>query len=58
MHMQNNDHTNFWALSSSVLKKCLELQGFRETRELLKVAPAQSLAEFMSRVIFVARKPE
>src|ERR1700720_16816 len=28
MHMQNNDPTNFWALSSSVLTKCLELVGF------------------------------
>ena len=57
MHMQNNDHTNFWALSSSVLVKCLELQGFREVRELLKVVPAQGLAPNMSRIILVARKP-
>ncbi|MEO8439050.1 MAG: methyltransferase domain-containing protein [Spartobacteria bacterium] len=57
MHMQNNDQTNFWALSTDVLTKCLELQGFREVRQLLKVVPAQGLAEHMSRVILVARKP-
>lgn len=57
MHMQNNDCTNFWALSTSVLKKCLELNGFREVRELLKVVPAQGLAQNMSRIILVAQKP-
>jgi len=57
MHMQNNDQTNFWALSTSVLVKCLQLQGFREVRELLKVVPAQGLAPNMSRMVLVARKP-
>ncbi len=56
MHMQNNDHTNFWAPSTSVLTKCMELQGFRDIRQLLKVVPAQGLAEYMSRIILVARK--
>ena len=36
MHMQNNDPTNFWALSGSVLTKCLELIGFRDIRQLLR----------------------
>jgi 2-polyprenyl-3-methyl-5-hydroxy-6-metoxy-1,4-benzoquinol methylase len=58
MHMQNNDNTNFWALSTSVLTKWLELLGFREVRELLKIVPAQGLAQHMSRIILVARKPE
>ncbi len=58
MHMQNNDPTNFWALSTTVLTKCLELQGFREIRELLRVVPSSGLAQYMSRVIWVARKPE
>jgi len=58
MHSQNNDRTNFWALSSCVLVKCLQLQGFREIRELLKVVPAQGLAPNMSRIVLVARKPE
>jgi 2-polyprenyl-3-methyl-5-hydroxy-6-metoxy-1,4-benzoquinol methylase len=57
MHMQNNDKTNFWALSTSVLTKCLQLQGFSEIQELLKVVPA-ILAPHMSRLILVARKPE
>jgi SAM-dependent methyltransferase len=58
MHMQNNDETNFWALSSSVLIKCLELVGFRDMRELLKVVPTEGLAQHMARTILVARKPE
>jgi 2-polyprenyl-3-methyl-5-hydroxy-6-metoxy-1,4-benzoquinol methylase len=58
MHMQNNDATNFWALSSSVLTKCLELVGFRDIRELLKVVPKEGLAQYMARTILVARKPE
>jgi 2-polyprenyl-3-methyl-5-hydroxy-6-metoxy-1,4-benzoquinol methylase len=57
MHMQNNDRTNFWALSTSVLTKCLELLGFREIRQLYKVVPAKGLAQYMSRIILVARKP-
>jgi SAM-dependent methyltransferase len=48
---------NFWALSTSVLTKCLELLRFREIRQLLKVVPAQGLAQYMSRIILVARKP-
>jgi SAM-dependent methyltransferase len=58
MHMQNNDPTNFWALSSSVLTKCLELVGFREIRQLLKVVPTEGLTQHMARTILVARKPE
>ena len=58
MHMQNNDKTNFWALSTNVLTKCLDLVGFREIRELKKVVPGQGLAEHMSRIIMVARKPQ
>jgi SAM-dependent methyltransferase len=58
MHMQNNDPTNFWALSSSVLTKCLELVGFRDMRELLKVVPKEGLAQHMARTILVARKSE
>ncbi len=57
MHMQNNDPTNFWALSTSVLTKCLELVGFREIRQLLKVVP-KGLAQHMARICLVARKPE
>jgi len=62
MHMQNNDPTNFWALSTSVLTKCLGLVGFREIRLLLERVPAtglaEQLAEHMGRIILVARKPE
>jgi hypothetical protein len=55
--MQNNDVTNFWALSRSVLTTCLELVGFREIRQL-KLVPAEGLAKYMARIILVARKPE
>ncbi len=58
MHMQNNDPTNFWALSTSTLTKCLELVGFREIRELRRVVPTEGLAQHMARIILVARKPE
>ncbi len=58
MHMQNNDPTNFWALSMSVLTKCLELVGFRDVRELSKVVSSEWLAQHMARVVLVARKPE
>ncbi len=56
MHMQNNDSTNFWALSTSVLKKSLELIGFSELREIKRVVPA-ILAEHMARIVLVAQKP-
>lgn len=35
MHMQNNDRTNFWALSTGALTKCLELQSYREFESYL-----------------------
>ena len=57
MHMQNNDPSNFWALSTSVLKNCLELQGFGAIRELLKVVPKEGLARHMSRIVLVAQRP-
>ena len=57
MHMQNNDVTNFWALSTSVLTKCLELVGFRDIRQL-KLVRMEGLAKHMARIFLVARKPE
>jgi 2-polyprenyl-3-methyl-5-hydroxy-6-metoxy-1,4-benzoquinol methylase len=57
MHMQNNDPTNFWALSTSVLTKCLELVGFREIQQL-KLMLTKGLAKYMARIFLVARKPE
>jgi 2-polyprenyl-3-methyl-5-hydroxy-6-metoxy-1,4-benzoquinol methylase len=57
MHMQNNDPSNFWALSTPVLKKNLELIGFADVREVKKVIP-RILAEHMARIIVVTRKPE
>ena len=56
MHMQNNDRTNFWALSTPVLKKNLELIGFIDVREVKKIAMS-ILAEHMTRIMVVARKP-
>jgi len=58
MHMHNNDPTNFWALSPSVLKKCLELIGFREIVEIRKIVRPQGLAENMARIVLAARRPE
>lgn len=55
MYMQNNDKTNFWALSTSVLKKNLELVGFLDVQILLKVSP-KFLHKNMSRIVLVARK--
>lgn len=55
MHMQNNDKTNFWALSTYVIKKYLEIIGFFEIQELLKVSPAL-LEKNMSRIILIAKK--
>ncbi len=56
MHMQNNDPTNYWAMSTSVLDKCIHLIGFEQINELFRVAPS-ILEEHMSRVVYVARKP-
>ena len=56
MHMQNNDQTNFWALSTRVLKKNLELIGFAVIQEVKKIA-LPILPEYMTRIIVVARKP-
>ena len=56
MHMQNNDATNFWALSTPVLKKNLELIGFTDVREVKKIAMS-ILAEHMTRLMVVAPKP-
>ena len=55
MHMQNNDKTNFWALSTGVLIKYLEILGFYDIKELLKVSP-KMLEKNMSRIILVAKK--
>lgn len=55
MHMQNNDPTNFWALSTPVLKKNLELIGFADVQEVKKVVLSM-LAEHMARIMVVARK--
>jgi hypothetical protein len=57
MHMQNNDATSFWALSTNVLINCLESVGFRDVR-WLKLVTVPALVEHMSRFILVARKPE
>jgi SAM-dependent methyltransferase len=57
MYMQNNDWTNFWALSTTALTKCLELVGFREIQHVMTV-PLQGPVKYMRRIILVARKPE
>ncbi|MDX1546872.1 MAG: methyltransferase domain-containing protein [Rhodothermales bacterium] len=56
MHLQNDDPTNFWALSPAVLLRCLELTGFVDAEVLLRAKPAM-LEEHMARLLLVARKP-
>ena len=57
MHMQNNDPTNFWALSTSVLKKNLKLIGFTDIQEVKKTVLSQpGQAQHMARIMIVARK--
>jgi hypothetical protein len=56
MHMQNNDPTNIWALSTPVSKKNLELIGFSDVREVKKIAVSM-LAEHISPIMVVACKP-
>ena len=56
MHGQNNDPSNFWALSTPVLKKNLELIGFANIQEVKRfVNPL--LADHMARIFVSARKP-
>jgi tRNA (mo5U34)-methyltransferase len=56
MYLQNDDPTNFWALSPSVLIKILELTGFVDIRELRRVVPPRGMAANMARLLIVARK--
>lgn len=56
MHMQNNDPTNFWALSPSVLERYLGMVGFTSIETVIKVQLA-ILEDGMSRTILVAKKP-
>ncbi len=56
MHMQNNDASNFWALSTPVLKKSMDLIGFREVVDVMRVT-LPTLAQYMTRLVLVARKP-
>lgn len=55
MHMQNNDPTNFWALSLKVLIDYLNLVGFKEVRLLKRTTPAL-MSKFMHRVLLLAEK--
>ncbi len=57
MNMQNNDSTNFWAISTPVLNKTLMLAGFEQPMELLKVTP-KIMAQHMHRILLVAQKPK
>ncbi len=56
MHMHNNDNTNFWALSTDVLKRYLEFIGFTDFKELLRVKPKLLENNKMSRVICAVKK--
>lgn len=56
MHMQNNDPTNFWAISEHVLRRYLQLLGYESVDTLSRVAPAR-LPQHQYRTLLVARKP-
>jgi SAM-dependent methyltransferase len=57
MYGLNNDETNFWALSTLVLKKNLKLIGFSDVREVRRVAlPNANEIQHMARIIVVGRK--
>jgi len=56
MHGQNNDPSNFWALSTPVLKKNLELIGFANIQEVKRFVNSL-LADHMARIFVSARKP-
>jgi SAM-dependent methyltransferase len=56
MHMQNDDPTNFWAISEHVLRRYLEFLGFEPAVTVLKVQPA-ILPKHQHRILMVARKP-
>lgn len=55
MYMQNNDSSNFWALSTHVLMTYLNILGFVEIRELRKT-PHKTSVPYMSRINLVAKK--
>lgn len=57
MHMQNNDATNFWALSTKVLDDALRLCGFVNVTEVLRVVPRGLRPEGMARVVLTAQRP-
>lgn len=56
MHMHNNDATNFWALSTDVLRRYLKFIGFVDYTELIRVKPKVLENDKMSRVIFLVKK--
>lgn len=55
-HMQNNDKTNFWAISEHVLHRYLEFIGFQSVITVFKATP-KMLPENEHRVLIVAQKP-
>jgi len=56
MHMHNNDKTNFWALSTDVLKRYMEFIGFTNVKEILRVQPKILENGNMYRIIMIANK--
>jgi SAM-dependent methyltransferase len=56
LHGENNDPTNFWALSTATLLELLELSGFAGVEELIRVEPATG-GDNMARILLVARRP-
>lgn len=55
MRGHNNDLSNFWAVSSMVLRECLEGFGFVKIQECFRVSPPQ-MDDRMSRVVWAAQK--
>jgi 2-polyprenyl-3-methyl-5-hydroxy-6-metoxy-1,4-benzoquinol methylase len=57
MQGQNNDWSNFWALSTSVFKRNLEFIGFTNIQEVKRTSlPSSIQTPHMARIIVVAQK--
>lgn len=56
VHGDNNDDTNFWAISEQVLSRYLAFLGFTGIRTVVKATPAM-LGPHEHRILMVAQKP-
>jgi SAM-dependent methyltransferase len=57
LHGENDDPTNFWALSTATLGELLALTGFADVEEQIRVEPPTG-GDHMARILLVARRPD